>query len=312
MMRFVPNWHPILVHFTIALLTTAVLLFVAVVIRGRKRPPGALETVANWNLWIGVGVTALTIAAGLQAEATVPHGEAAHEAMENHEYWALGTAAFFALLAVWNALRVRERKNVNLAFVALMLVGLFALTSTGLRGANLVFNHGVGVKALQQTAEAGHSHEAGAGTEEHGQEAAPGGGSAAPAPPAEVMLSPEETEVVAALQAYHDALTTGDVAAIEAHVLPDDGFMMIEGDHVNHGWSDYRDNHLKGELADLAKVRFRLSDYHVQTNGALAAASFVYNVLPKTGPEQNFGSGRGTAVLVKTDAGWKIRLLHTS
>ena len=34
---------------------------------------------------------------------------------------------------------------------------------------------------------------------------------------------------------------------------------MIEGKHLNQGWTDYRDNHLKAELADLAKVRFRLS-----------------------------------------------------
>ncbi len=312
MMEFVPNWHPILVHFTIALLTTAVLLFVVLVTANRRRPMGGLETVANWNLWLGVGVTALTIAAGLQAEATVAHDEPAHIAMENHEYWALGTASFFALLAVWNAFRVRRHGSVSLAFVALLLVGLFGLTSTGLRGANLVFGHGVGVKALPNLSEE-HEHAGGAAEHTH-DEAVEGGerAQAAAAPPPPAMLSPEETEVVAALQAFHEALTTGDVAAVEAHVLPDDGFMMIEGTHVNYGWSDYRDNHLKGELGDLAKVRFRLSDFHVQVVGGMAGATFAFNILPKTGPEKNFGSGRETAVLLKTDAGWKIRLLHSS
>ena len=87
----------------------------------------------------------------------------------------------------------------------------------------------------------------------------------------------------------------------------DERFVMIEGKHVNRGWADYRDNHLKGELADLAKVRFRLSGYQVQMDGGLAAVNFTFNILPKTGPEMDFGSGRATAVLVRTDAGWKLQ-----
>ena len=47
MLQFVPNWHPILVHFTIALLATAVLLFVVIAIWGRKRPLGGLDARAG-------------------------------------------------------------------------------------------------------------------------------------------------------------------------------------------------------------------------------------------------------------------------
>jgi uncharacterized membrane protein/ketosteroid isomerase-like protein len=306
--EIIPNWHPILVHFTIALLSTAVLLFVVIAVAGRRLPAG-LETVANWNLWIGVVVTGLTVLAGLQAEGSVAHDEPAHLAMENHEYWALATASLFALLAVWNALRVRRQANVGLAYVAVLLVGLFGLMGTGLRGANLVFGHGLGVRALPDLSRE-HSHgESGEGDGHAHEAAAP---VPPPGPPPQAPLSPAEAEVVAALQSFHEALTTGDVAAVEAQVVADDSFMMIEGTHVNHGWADYRDNHLKGELGDLSKVRFRLSDYHVQIADGLAATSFAFNILPKTGPERNFGSGRETVILVKTDAGWKIRFLHSS
>lgn len=136
--------------------------------------------------------------------------------------------------------------------------------------------------------------------------------SPAPAAPATVPLSAAEEEVVAALTAYHDALTSGDAAVPEKFVLADDRFVMIEGKHINRGWADYRDNHLKGELADLAKVRFRLSGYRVQMDGGLAAVSFLFNILPKTGPEMDFGSGRATAILVRTSSGWKLQHLHTS
>lgn len=304
MPEIIPNWHPILVHFTIALLASATLLFgVSAIWRGRRWSPG-LESAANWNLWLGAAVTALTIAAGLQAAGSVTHDEAAHLAMENHKVWALSTAALFVLLALWNGRRVRRAAPVGFGFVALLAVAAVGLAGTGLRGADLVFRHGVGVMALPETGGEGHTHDGEAAHADHetGQET----------PAVAVALSPAESEVVAALTAYHDALTAGNASAPEPYVLTDARFLMIEGEHVNQGWADYRDNHLKGELADLAQVRFRLSGYQIQLNGGLAAVSFSYSILPKTGPERNFGSGRGTAVLVRTDSGWKLQQLHTS
>ena len=329
MIEIIPNWHPILVHFTIALLAIATLLFVVSAVAGRGRGQGrampGVEATANWNLWLGAVLTALTIAAGLQAAGSVTHDDAAHLAMEDHKLWALSTAGLFMLLALWNVVRVRRSQGIGIAFVSLMLVALVGLAGTGLRGADLVFRHGLGVMSLPQVAgESGeHQHEDGA---EHSREdAAPAaastadaGGHAPPAgappapPPPEQILSPAETEVVAALTAYHDALTSGDLTAPEQFVLPDERFLMFEGKHINRGWVDYRDHHLKEELGDLARVRFRLSGYQVQVDGRLAVVSFMFNVLPRTGPEMDFGSGRATAVLLRTGSGWKLSRLHTS
>ena len=124
--------------------------------------PG-IEATANWNLWLGAALTALTIAAGLQAAGSVTHDDAAHLAMENHKFWALGTASLFVLLALWNVLRVRRKEDVGFAFVALMLVALTGLAGTGLRGADLVFRHGLGVMSLPQVASdsGGHEHNEG-------------------------------------------------------------------------------------------------------------------------------------------------------
>jgi uncharacterized membrane protein len=42
MIEIIPNWHPILVHFTIALLAIATLLFVVSAVAGRGRAmPGS-------------------------------------------------------------------------------------------------------------------------------------------------------------------------------------------------------------------------------------------------------------------------------
>jgi len=326
MIEIIPNWHPVLVHFTIALLGIATLLFVVLAVTGRGRALPGLEAAANWNLWLGAALTALTIAAGLQAAGSVAHDDAAHVAMENHKLWALGTAGLFMVLALWNAVRVRRAQGVGIGFVALLLVAVVGLAGTGLRGADLVFRHGLGVMSLPQVAgeTGGHQHDEGDGHTHEEPGAVPGGGASeadgghapAGAPTAAPMttpeLSPAEAEVVAVLTAYHDALTSGDASAPEQFVVADERFLMFEGKHVNQGWTDYRDQHLKGELDDLSKVRFRLSGYRVQMDGDLAAVSFIFNVLPKTGPEMDFGSGRATAVLLRTDTGWKLQQLHTS
>ncbi len=139
-----------------------------------------------------------------------------------------------------------------------------------------------------------------------------GDSAAAPLPPAVKDWPAAETEVIGVIEAYHEALTGGDIGAVEALVVPDETFVMLEGRHSNWGWADYRDHHLAGELDDLGKVRFRLSFYQLKIDGSLAYATFAYEVLPKDGPEMNFGSGFATAVLSLTGDGWKIRHLHTS
>ena len=113
MVEIVPNWHPLLVHFTIALLTIATLLFIAAAFAGRNHPVHGIETTANWNLWLGAALTVLTVGAGLQAAGSVTHDDAAHLVMENHKLWALGTTVLFLLLALWNAWRVRRGQSAG-------------------------------------------------------------------------------------------------------------------------------------------------------------------------------------------------------
>jgi len=121
-----------------------------------------------------------------------------------------------------------------------------------------------------------------------------------------------EAALIEALEAYHTALTSGDVAVVEPLVLTNDQFVMLEGRHSNWGWTDYRDHHLTAELGDLSKVRFRLSFYRVRIDGSLGYATFAYEILPKEGPEMDFGRGVATAILDRTEDGWKLRHLHTS
>lgn len=131
-------------------------------------------------------------------------------------------------------------------------------------------------------------------------------------PPAVTDWPAAESALIEAVAAYHTALTSGDLSAAGAYVVDGDGFVMLEGRHSNWGWADYRDHHLAGELDDLSQVRFRLGFYRVRIDGSLGYATFRFEVLPKEGPEMDFGKGFATAVLELTSSGWKLRHLHTS
>ncbi|MCH8862010.1 MAG: nuclear transport factor 2 family protein [Proteobacteria bacterium] len=122
----------------------------------------------------------------------------------------------------------------------------------------------------------------------------------------------EETAVRDVLVAYHVALTSGDIREVEPFVVTDQRFTMVEGKHTNLGWADYRDNHLTPELAGLQKVDLTLDIREILVDGDLAFASFTYDITPKGDPEKNYGSARATAILVRENGAWLIRLMHTS
>ncbi|MBX9930541.1 MAG: hypothetical protein K2Y56_03215, partial [Methylobacterium sp.] len=101
MFEVIPNWHPLIVHFTIALLLTAAVLFVLGAIFAR-RPLGAAATlVARWNLAFGVLSTLITLATGWQAYNSVAHDEPSHANMTVHMQCGLASQK-------WRALSVKE------------------------------------------------------------------------------------------------------------------------------------------------------------------------------------------------------------
>ncbi len=171
--EIIPNWHPILVHFTIALLSVSVVLFLAESFVRKWPLHIQLVTVARWNLWLGSLAAIATVIAGFDAFNSVPHGsEAQHLAMLDHRKWALSTAGLFIILAVWSlssSLRGKAdfRKSKNFVFVSLMAVAGLMLATTGYKGAELVYRHGLGVIPMQAGMAAGHNHSHGGA--EHGE-----------------------------------------------------------------------------------------------------------------------------------------------
>ncbi len=159
MLEILPNWHPILVHFTVALFVTSVALFViGIVMKNRAWAPGLLTT-AYWNLWLGAGITVLTIAAGFYAYNTVAHDDPSHAAMTDHRNWALGTAVLFWALALWTGwARKQGGDKSSVLFVVVLLLSSGVLLTTAWKGGELVYRYGLGVLSLPQPEGEGHEH----------------------------------------------------------------------------------------------------------------------------------------------------------
>jgi uncharacterized membrane protein len=138
-------WHPIFVHFTLALVSVSVLLFVAVRLTSNIEWRGRLVAGAELNLWGGTALTVLTVIFGWLAFDSVPHEDTAHGDMELHRSLALATFGWFAVLASFSAWHRRQVHYPSITFLTAMAIGLVGLLLTGMRGGELVFQHGLGV-----------------------------------------------------------------------------------------------------------------------------------------------------------------------
>ncbi|MBI5450700.1 MAG: DUF2231 domain-containing protein [Gammaproteobacteria bacterium] len=154
----IPNWHPVFVHFTVALCSLAAGLFA---ITPFVKPPlqQQWQIVARWALWFGGGFTIITGLTGLYAYNTVTHDTPSHVAMTDHRNWALATITLFVALAVWSMVRVRRNQALGTVFIAVMIIAGGVLAATAWRGAEVVFRYGVGVMSLPRPEGAGHVHE---------------------------------------------------------------------------------------------------------------------------------------------------------
>jgi len=157
MPEIIPNWHPIFVHFTVALLAFSVGLFVVTqFMSGPLKEQWLIVT--RWALWFGAGITLITGLAGLDAYNSVAHDTPSHAAMTEHRNWAISVIALFSLLAVWAALRARAGRALGKVFIALILAGGLLLASTAWHGGELVYRFGLGVMSLPKPEGKGHDH----------------------------------------------------------------------------------------------------------------------------------------------------------
>ncbi|HAT65557.1 MAG TPA: hypothetical protein DCS66_13325, partial [Flavobacteriaceae bacterium] len=126
MIEIIPNYHPMLVHFTIALITTSLVMFIlSFVLSPWDKIKQECLITSRWCLWLGAIATVFTVIAGFHAYFTVAHDSVSHEVMKIHRNLALITMIFILFSATWSVLLFFKKKSQ----VWVQLILLFAMFS---------------------------------------------------------------------------------------------------------------------------------------------------------------------------------------
>jgi uncharacterized membrane protein len=148
-MHVVPGWHPMIVHFPLALIVTAALCLTLSRLLPARRHVPALAIVGSWNLCLGAVAVFFALGSGLAAAIGLQVGLAAHEAISAHVKSALLTAVLVSSVAVWRGAGAAQDSRPSWAFVLVLWAATAALIVTGYRGGQNVYRYGVGVSLDQ-------------------------------------------------------------------------------------------------------------------------------------------------------------------
>ncbi|WP_417461204.1 DUF2231 domain-containing protein [Kordiimonas sp.] len=345
----IPNWHPLLVHFTVGL-TVSSALFLVLSKLVQKKHVTIFETAGKWTLWLGATITVLTVLAGIQAFNSVVHDDIAHKVMKVHRAWALGTAVAIILVAVW----VYKSKAISSAIIAASLALTSLVGVTGYLGAELVYRHGLGVMRLPDTSGEGHDHGGNASHDHEGQESTEdedhhdsghshdkgleavqedkdvghshGDGGYAGDNPAQMadteMHSDEadvhqhdtqtsrETSALGFVTLFQQALFSGDFDRVASSFAPD--ATVFENGKKEASLKGYLEHHLKPELPMLKSADRQVISQNVigGEDLAIVTTSSILTIENK-GQQHRFNSIETLGISEGPD-GWKVVHAHWS
>ena len=139
------EWHPMVVHFPLALGVSAALFLLAARLVHDQRRAATLATVGTWNLCVGAVAALFALATGVAALVDLHVGAAAHQAISVHLKWAIFTTVALVLLAVWRGAGSAQDSRPSPVFLMALLAATAALLVTGYRGGQNVYRYGIGV-----------------------------------------------------------------------------------------------------------------------------------------------------------------------
>ena len=156
--QIIPNFHPIVVHYPIALTIIALLLSIASHARRSHPISGQLAAAGHFVLWLAaIGAVTAVFFGWLAYNSISNHDDAGHAAMLLHRSWAVPTAIGLLLLASWDAWKYRVNELISVPMLILLLLLSQAIAVTGWLGGELVYRHGIGVLSMPSSG-TGHAH----------------------------------------------------------------------------------------------------------------------------------------------------------
>jgi uncharacterized membrane protein len=145
LIRLVPGWHPVIVHFPLALVVTAACCFSVSRVPRASRIAETLAIVGTWTLGVGALGLLFALGTGLAAVIDLHVGDAARLAISSHVKSAILTAVLVLSAAVWRGAGVAQQARPSWGFMLVMWLATSSLIVTGYRGGQNVYRYGVGV-----------------------------------------------------------------------------------------------------------------------------------------------------------------------
>lgn len=139
--RGLQNIHPLLVHYPIAFLTGAILLyFLALVVRRES-----LKWTALWMLGLGSLTAAASVWTGLRASAGVMVAPSVREhILDHHKHYMIAVFALSVILAAWASVARPMPRRGRAAFLILLLAMGAALIKGADYGGWMVYGYNAG------------------------------------------------------------------------------------------------------------------------------------------------------------------------
>lgn len=136
------NIHPMFVHFPVALLPAAFLLYGLGIVL--KKPQ--LNASGRACLYMATAGALAAVITGLLAEESFPHNEVIHHMMQTHETLAWIVLGLSGALTVWSFFQSEHRPKGAWAFLALLGLANLTVMQGADIGARMVYLEGAAVK----------------------------------------------------------------------------------------------------------------------------------------------------------------------
>lgn len=345
MIEIIPNWHPIFVHFTVAILSLIGVIQLCLYFLKSSPLKTSLEHTQKWLVGFGVFAVIATATTGLLAYYSVNHDGPSHIAMTDHRNWGLFTAILFLVSSM--LFIVKNKGLKNLARFGFVLVTAL-VTVTAFKGGEIVYRYGLGVMSMPQVTGEGHAHEHADG-QGHGDVAVGGmnkdvsdvnhedtehghrhGNVSSEVEPVEATLVPhghdnsdghhdkkdpmmfsgQETEVGKLVVEFHNALENGNATRVRE--LLDDNILIFEGGGVERSAEQYASHHMLSDMAFLKAIDIKVLEQQVKVNGDSAVSMSRSKMKGNYKEKEMDIDSMETMVLNKKNGQWKITHLHWS